>query len=252
MEFKVNVEGPRRMFYILPEGGGDPVFSISESVVTGWLVIIIVAIVCYILTKDLKKIPETKRQCAAEYIVKTVNNMIEVNMDKESMAYAPYIAAVFAYIIVGTLISMVGFRSITADISVTGGLAAMTFVLITYTKIKFNGLGGYLKQFINPLNIISEVATPVAMALRLFGNVAGGMIITLILYVALGSASGALYNAMGIQPLTLGDGSQGYVFNIFQIGIPAVLSVYFDLFSGAIQSYVFIMLTMAYIKMGKE
>lgn len=247
MGFEVNVEGPRRMFSILSESG-EPVFSISESVVTGWLVILIVLAVCLILTKDLKKIPETKRQCAAEYIVKTVNNMVEVNMDKESIAYAPYIAAVFAYIIVGTLISMIGFRSITADISVTGGLAVMTFVLITYTKIKFNGVGGYFKQFINPLNIISEVATPVAMALRLFGNVAGGMIITLILYLALGAASGALYNAVGIPPIQ----DVGYVFNIFQIGIPAVLSIYFDLFSGAIQSYVFIMLTMAYIKMGKE
>lgn len=247
MGFEVNVEGPRRMFSILSESG-EPVFSISESVVTGWLVILIVLVVCLLLTKDLKKVPETKRQCAAEYIVKTVNNMVEVNMDKESIAYAPYIAAVFAYIIIGTLISMIGFRSITADISVTGGLAVMTFVLITYTKIKCNGVGGYLKQFINPLNIISEVATPVAMALRLFGNVAGGMIITLILYLALGAASGALYNAIGIPPIQ----DVGYVFNIFQIGIPAVLSIYFDLFSGAIQSYVFIMLTMAYIKMGKD
>lgn len=248
MGFEVNVEGPRRMFSILSESD-EVVFSISESVVTGWLVILIVLAACLILTKNLKKVPETKRQCAAEYIVKTVNNMIEVNMDKSSMAYAPYIAAVFAYIIVGTLISMIGFRSITADISVTGGLALMTFVLITYTKVKFNGVGGYFKQFINPLNIIGEVATPVAMALRLFGNVAGGMIITLILYLALGSASGALYNLIGIPPI---ESINGYVFNILQIGIPAVLSIYFDLFSGAIQSYVFIMLTMAYIKMGKE
>ena len=248
MEFKVNVEGPRRMLYVLSDNG-DVAFSISESVVTGWLVILIVLVVCLILTKDLKKIPETKRQCAAEYIVNTVNNMVRVNMDDESIAYAPYIAAVFAYIIIGTLISMIGFRSVTADISVTGGLALMTFVLITYTKIKCNGVGGYLKQFINPLNIISEVATPVAMALRLFGNVAGGMIITLILYTALGTASGALYNVMGIPPI---ESINGYVFNIFQIGVPAVLSIYFDLFSGAIQSYVFIMLTMAYIKMGKE
>lgn len=248
MEFKVNVEGPRRMFSILSESG-ETVFSISESVVTGWLVILIVLAVCLILTKDLKKIPETKRQCAAEYIVKTVNNMIEVNMDKSSMAYAPYIAAVFAYIIVGTLISMIGFRSITADISVTGALALMTFALITYTKLRYQGVGGYFKQFINPLNIIGEVATPLSMALRLFGNVAGGMIITLILYTALGFASGSLYDFMGIPPI---EAINGYVFNIFQIGIPAVLSIYFDLFSGAIQSYVFIMLTMAYIKMGKE
>lgn len=247
MGFEVNVEGPRRMFCILDEGG-DIVFSLSESVVTGWLVILIILAVCLILTKDLKKIPETKRQCAAEYIVKTVNNMVKVNMDKDSVAYAPYIAAVFSYIIIGTLISMIGFRSVTADISVTGGLAFMTFVLVTVTKFKYMGVGGYFKQFINPLNIIGEVANPVAMALRLFGNVSGGMIITMILYAGLGAASGAIYNLIGIPPIE----NVGYVFNIFQVGIPAVLSIYFDLFSGAIQSYVFIMLTMAYIQMGKE
>lgn len=240
---EISVNGPKRSISI-----GD--FCISESVVTGWLVILIVLIVCLILTKDMKKIPETKRQCAAEYIVKTVNNMIKVNMDEQSMAYAPYIAAVFAYIIVGTLISMVGLRSITADISVTGGLAIMTFVLITYTKLRYQGLGKYLKSFINPLNLISEFATPMAMALRLFGNVSAGMIITVIIYAALGAVSSGLYGLLGIPPI--GEPVNGYVFNIFQIGIPAVLSIYFDLFSGAIQSYVFIMLTMAYIKMGKD
>ena len=243
----IEVQGPKRMIYLL-DGNGDVAFSISESVVTGWLVILIVLVLCLILTKDLKKIPETKRQCAAEYIVKTVNNMIETNMGVDFARYAPYIAAVFSYIIIGTLISMIGFRSITADISVTGGLALMTFVLITYTKIRYNGIGKYLLSFVNPLNIISEVATPVSMALRLFGNVGGGMIITIILYAALGAASGAIYGLNGIPEMASG----GYFFNIFQIGIPAVLSVYFDLFSGAIQSYVFIMLTMAYIKMGKE
>ena len=74
------------------------------------------------------------------------------------------------------------------------------------------------------------------------------MIITMILYAGPGAASGALYDLIGISPIE----NVGYVFNIFQVGIPAVLSVYFDLFSGAIQSYVFIMLTMAYIQMGKE
>lgn len=246
MGFEVNVEGPRRMFCILNESG-DIVFSLSESVVTGWLVILIITGVCIFLTKDLKKVPETKRQCAAEYIVKTVNSMIEANMDKDSMAYAPYIAALFSYVLIGSLISMIGFRSVTADISVTGGLALITFALITYTKLTHMGVGGYFKQFINPLNIISEVANPVAMALRLFGNISGGMIITSILYLALGAVSGALYGAIGIPPIE----NVGYVFNIFQVGIPAVFSIYFDLFSGAIQSYVFIMLTMAYIQLGK-
>lgn len=240
----IEVQGPKRMITLIGEDGTQ-LFTISESVVTGWLVILIVLAVCLILTRNLQKVPTSKRQCAAEYIVETVNNMISANMGSDSMAYAPYIAAVFAYILIGTLISMIGFRSITADISVTGSLALMTFVLITYTKIRSHGIGKYLLSFVNPLNIISEVATPVAMALRLFGNVAGGMIITVILYAALGAASGSIYNLLGFT-------ADAYYFNIFQIGIPAVLSIYFDLFSGAIQSYVFIMLTMAYIKMGKE
>lgn len=240
----IEVQGPKRMITLIG-ADGTQLFTISESVVTGWLVILIVLAVCLILTRNLQKVPTSKRQCAAEYIVETVNNMIGANMGSDSMAYAPYIAAVFAYILIGTLISMIGFRSITADISVTGSLALMTFVLITYTKIRSHGIGKYLLSFVNPLNIISEVATPVAMALRLFGNVAGGMIITVILYAALGAASGSVYNLLGFT-------ADAYYFNIFQIGIPAVLSIYFDLFSGAIQSYVFIMLTMAYIKMGKE
>lgn len=240
----IEVQGPKRMITLIGEDGTQ-LFTISESVVTGWLVILIVLAVCLILTRNLQKVPTSKRQCAAEYIVETVNNMIGANMGSDSMAYAPYIAAVFAYILFGTLISMIGFRSITADISVTGSLALMTFVLITYTKIRSHGIGKYLLSFVNPLNIISEIATPVAMALRLFGNVAGGMIITVILYAALGAASGSVYNLLGFT-------ADAYYFNIFQIGIPAVLSIYFDLFSGAIQSYVFIMLTMAYIKMGKE
>lgn len=240
----IEVQGPKRMITLIG-ADGTQLFTISESVVTGWLVILIVLAACLILTRNLQKVPTSKRQCAAEYIVETVNNMIGANMGSDSMAYAPYIAAVFAYILFGTLISMIGFRSITADISVTGSLALMTFVLITYTKIRSHGIGKYLLSFVNPLNIISEVATPVAMALRLFGNVAGGMIITVILYAALGAASGSIYRLLGFT-------ADAYYFNIFQIGIPAVLSIYFDLFSGAIQSYVFIMLTMAYIKMGKE
>lgn len=240
----IDVQGPKRMFSLLSDDG-DVIFSISESIVTGWIVIAIIWIVCLILTKNLKKVPTTKRQCIAEYIVTTVNNMVDTNMGSGFRAYAPYIAAVFAYALLGGIISLLGFRSVTADINVTGTLAIMTFVLITYNKISAHGAGKYFLSLVNPLNIISEVSTPLSMALRLFGNVAGGMIITIILYAALGAASGSIYNLLGFTAET-------YYFNIFQVGIPAVLSVYFDLFSGVIQSYVFIMLTMAYIRTGRE
>ena len=97
--------------------------------------------------------------------------------------------------------------------------------------------------FILPLNIIGEVATPASMAFRLFGNVAGGMVITGLLYGALGSLSSAL-------GLTFEAGS--CAFSVFQVGIPAVLSVYFDLFSGCIQAYIFSMLTMVNVGAAAE
>ena len=241
----IEVSGPKKMLTWL-SAEGEEIFSISESVVTGWVVVLILSIVCYILGRNLEMVPKTKRQCAAEFLVKTVNGLIENNMNKDCVkAYAPFIAALFSYILLGSLISLTGLRSVTADISVTGALAALVFVLITYTKLKYQGLKNYLLSFVNPLNLISEVANPVAMALRLFGNVSAGMIIGIILYAALGSASGAIYGLLGFN-------ADVYYFNIFQVGIPAVLSIYFDLFSGVIQSYVFIMLTMAYIYMGRE
>ena len=216
---------------------------ITETVVMGWLIIVAVLILCLWLTHDLKKVPEKKRQVVAEMLVNFVNNMVKENMGVKMMKYAPYIATLLIYAVFGALISMIGLRSMTADINVTATWALMTFVLITYNKIKANGFKGYLKSFaqpvafILPLNIISEVATPASMAFRLF-NVAGGMVITGLLYGALGSLSSAL-------GLTFEAGS--WAFSVFQVGIPAVLSVYFDLFSSFMQAFIFCMLTTLYI-----
>ena len=87
-----------------------------------------------------------------------------------------------------------------------------------------------------PLNILSEIATPVSMSFRHFGNIAGGMVITTLLMGALSALSTALH-----LPIPL-----------LQIGIPGVLSLYFDLFSGCIQAFIFSMLTMAYVGSARE
>ncbi len=243
----INISGPRVSFEIPIFGG----IKISESLVVGWILIVVIFLVCRWLTKDMKKVPEKKRQVAAEYIVTFFNNMVKDNMGTDFIKYTPYIATIFVFALTGSLFSLLGFRSMTADINVTGTWAAMTFILITYNRIKYKGIGGYFKGFtepvvlMTPLNVLSEVATPVAMALRMFGNISGGMIITTLLYAALGLASSALYGLFAA-------GTHIYYFNVFQIGIPAVLSIYFDLFSSVIQSYVFIMLTMAYIRSAKE
>ena len=157
-------------------------------------------------------------------------------------SYAPYIATLMFSSVFGSLASLVTLRSVTADLNTTLGWALMTFVLITYTKIKYHGLGGYLKGFTEPivimapLNLLSEIATPISMSFRHFGNIAGGLVITTLLMSALSALSTALH-----LPIPL-----------FQIGIPGVTSLYFDLFSACIQAFIFSMLTMAYVGAAKD
>ena len=144
--------------------------------------------------------------------------------------------------VLGTLVSLIGLRSVTADLNTTLGWALMTFVLIIYTNLRYKGVGGYLKGFLEPipvmlpLNILSEIATPISMSFRHFGNIAGGMVITTLLLGALGALSSAIH-----LPIPL-----------LQIGIPGVLSLYFDLFSACIQAFIFSMLTMAYVGSARE
>lgn len=213
---------------------------ISETIVLGWFVMFIITALILFLTHNMQKIP-TKRQAIAEWIVETVYKTVDDTMGKGNRIYAPYMATIFAFSIFGSLISMIGLRPVTGDFNTTLGWALMTFAMITYAKIKTNGFFGYLKSFadpipLTPLNIISEIATPVSMSFRHFGNVAGGMIITSLLYYALKGISSAL--GMSIPFLT--------------IGIPAVLSVYFDLFSGFMQAFIFMMLSMVYIGSARE
>jgi len=225
-----DITGPKIAFTIPLFGG----LNVTESTIIGWMIIVAVTILVLWMTHDMKKIP-TKKQLIAEIIVTTVNNLVKSTMGKKHLNYAPYIAALFTMSICGSLVSLLGLRSMTADINVTMSWALITFAMITYNKFKYNGFLGYFKgytepvAFMTPLNIISEFATPLSMGFRHFGNIAGGMVITSLLYYALGSISKAI--GIGI-PITT-------------VGIPAVLSVYFDLFSGFMQAFIFIMLTMA-------
>ncbi len=238
---EIEVVGPRKVFSFMV---GDTEIAISETLVTGWIVILFLTILILVLTHNMKVVPETKRQVVAEWIVNFFENTVKDSMGPKMVYMAPYVATIFCFALFGALLSLFGLRSMTVDINCTGTWALMTFVLITYWKIRNNGIGGYLKGFaepvfvITPINILSEIATPVSMAIRMFGNMSGGMIITSLIYAALTVASNAVYGLLGI---TFNH------FFIFQIGIPALFSIYFDLFSGVVQSYVFIMLTMAYV-----
>lgn len=204
--------------------------QISESVVVQWVVIVILAVLFFVLGRNLKVKPTSKRQVIAEWIVGMFNGMVETTMGVRYRRYMPYIGALFCFSITSSLMGLFGLRAPTADISVTGAWGLITFVLVTYNRFRTGGVKGYLKAYVSPLpfmlpfNIIGEVANPVSQSLRHFGNIVSGMVI-----------SGLVYYAMGN----------------FAVGVPAVLSLYTDLFSSVIQAYIFVTLTMSYVSLAE-
>lgn len=231
------MNGPQ-VYFEIPVLGGLP---ITETMRTQWIVMAVILALCLFLTHGMSIVPKGK-QVLAEKAVTMCDWLIDSNMGEGWRAFSPYIAALLVSSLFGSLASLFGLRAATADLNTTLGWALMTFALITFYKLKYSGLKGYLKGFLEPifvmapLNVLSEIATPVSMSFRHFGNMAGGLVITTLLLRALAALSSLLH-----LPIPL-----------FQIGLPGVLSLYFDLFTACMQAYIFSMLTMAYVSAAKE
>ncbi len=284
----VNVTGAFIYFYI-PIFGGIPV---TQTTISSLLVTIMLCSAFVILGKGLSTRPG-KAQVLVEKGVGMLQGMVVETMGAHNAHWTPFIGAVFLSSIFGSLIGMTGFlRSATADLSTTLTWSIMVSVIIWYNNIKNNGLVGWLKGFtepivvMTPMNLIGEIAQPASMAFRHFGNIAGGGVITSVLYTGLALASSAVLNliasngiAVGIVLMVLGLGLIVWhrktkkavtlifgitaaalgLFGLLQaagiltgvplltLGIPAVLSLYFDVFSGFVQALVFSLLTMVYI-----
>lgn len=219
---------------------------VTEAQVVSVAVVLALLWLCIFLTRNLKVRPDSKRQLAAEWIVNKVSSMVHENMGDRFKAFAPLIAAIIGISAFSSLSCLLGLFAPTSDVNIVAGWAILTFVLITHYKLK-GGLGNYVKGFFEPLfvfgpfNIIGEVATPVSMSFRHYGNVLSGAIISSLVATALGNVSKAI---LGWLPGVLGQ------FPLLRIGIPAILSCYFDVFSGALQAFIFAMLTMLLISTG--
>lgn len=232
------MNGPRIIFKI-PLFGGIPV---TETVVNCWIVMTVVIALCIWLGHDLKIRPTTRRQLAAEKLVEMLYNLVEGTMGKKFSSFAPYIGALFTMSITGSLSSLFGLRPYTADLSTTLSWAVLTSVMVWIFSIKASGVKGWLKgfaepvPFILPINVIGEIANPISMSFRHFGNIAAGMVITSLVYGGLATLSKAV---LSFIPSTFFSSIP-----IFQLGIPALLSIYFDLFGSFLQAYIICMLTM--------
>ncbi len=261
-------------------------FKITQTEVSMLTVTILLCVAGYFLGRNLKKRPG-RVQVVTEKLVSMLYTLVEDTMGKHNSRWTPYIGALFLSSIGGTFIGMTGiFRSVTADLSVTLTWALMTSFLVWGCTIKYSGLKSFLKGYINPLNIISDIAQPVSMAFRHFGNIMGGGVLMSLLYSALAAASslvlglirsngwiaagvvaiaGGALLFLGIRGKKMVKKIFGIVFlvialcaaleilgvfreiPILQVGIPGILSLYFDIFSGFVQALVFSLLTMVYV-----
>lgn len=239
----INITGAR-IFFTVPMPLQN--LPITESQINSWLILISILGLCLFMTHGLKVRADTKRQHAVEWIVEKAESLVRSNMGEYFMGFSPFIAAILALSALSSLLSLFGLYPPTSDLNVVAGWAILVFGLITHYKMKCGPLQ-YLKSFaepvplLAPMNVLSEVATPLSMAFRHYGNVLSGTVIAALVATGLQGLSRLL---LGWLPGFLGD------IPFLQIGIPAVLSVYFDLFSGCLQAYIFAMLTMMYVSGG--
>ena len=226
----------------LPLGG----FPVTESQVNSVLVVISVFFLCLYLTHGLSAKGKSKRQILCEWVVEKTQSLVDENMGPYFHGFAPFIGAVMALSAFSSLLSLLGLYPPTSDLNVGAGWAILVMILITHYKLKC-GPWVYLKSFAEPvpfllpLNLISEVATPVSMAFRHYGNILSGSVISVLIAAALSGLSKLI---LGWLPGALAE------FPLFRIGLPAILSLYFDVFSGLLQAFIFAMLTMLYVAGG--
>lgn len=233
----ISISGAR-IFFTIPMPLQN--FPVTEAQVNSALVMITILFLCLYLTHGLKERIKLKRQHFAELIVEKVDSLVNENMGPYFSGYSSFIIAVLALSALSSLCSLLGLFPPTSDINIVGGWAILVFILITYYKMKCGPLY-YLKGFtepvalLAPINFISEFATPISMSFRHYGNILSGTVISVLLGSAL---AGLSHMVLGALPGFLAD------IPLFQVGIPAVLSIYFDVFSGCLQAFIFAMLTM--------
>lgn len=204
---------------------------ISDVIVSMWVIMAVMIILAVILTRKLTLVPG-KRQNVAEVIVEFINNMVKDAVGAHHWkAFAPYLGTVVLFLIFANTVSLFNIipgehfklRPPTRNINVTVCMAIMSICVVIYAGIRYKRFGGWLRSFVEPtpvmlpFNILEYAIKPTSLALRLFGNILGAFIVMELIYMAMPAV------------------------------IPAVFSIYFDLFDGILQAYVFMFLTSLYI-----
>ncbi len=211
--------------FTIPIFGGIP---IAESVVVTWIIMAALTVISICLARNLTVENPGKRQLALETAIGGLYGFFDGLVGKEGRRYIPYLVSTAIYIGVANLIGLLGFKPPTKDLNATAALALMSIVLIEYAGFHKKGLRGWVKSFaepvavVAPINILELFIKPLSLCMRLFGNVLGSFVVMeLIKQLA--------------API-----------------VPIPFSMYFDIFDGLIQAYVFVFLTALFIKEAVE
>ena len=202
--------------FTIPVLGGVPV---SESVVVSWVIMAVLVVASLLLTRKLQIRHPGKAQLALEMAVEFLNHFTEDTMGKRGRSFAPWLGTVALYILCSNIIGIFGLIPPTKDINITAALAVMSAFLFYGAQFRYHGLGGGLKKFAQPLplllpiNLMEIVIRPLALCMRLFGNILGAFIIMELIKM------------------------------LVPVVVPVPFSIYFDLFDGGIQAVVFVFLT---------
>lgn len=220
-------------------GFGDGKIFISESILYGLIVAAVLAVLGIWMGRGLQTKPVTKKQIIAEFIVEKIYSFSESNLGKDAERFAPYMGTIFLYVLVGSSLGLLGIRPITADINVAFSLSLLTFLLIQINSIRALGVGGRLRHFCDPfpfmlpLNLIEEFTLPVSLAFRLFGNIFGGMVVVELWMILMEWLSSFVADIPFMRAVFV---------------LP--LNAFFDIFEPAIQTYIFVTLTMVFLAKG--
>lgn len=207
-------------------GGGE--VAVAESVVVTWLIMAAIVGVSIFLTRDLRVRNIGKRQLIAETIVVNLEGIVSGMVGEHAAQYVPYLMTVLLYIGISNIMGLFGIKPPTKDMNVTAALSVMSILLIEYAGIRKRGFQGWLHSFkepmpvITPIKILELFIRPLSLCMRLFGNVLGAFVI--------------------MELIKIGA----------SLVLPVPFSLYFDIFDGLIQAYVFVFLTSLFIKEAVE
>ena len=233
-----------------------PIFhlpGIPDHVTYTWLVMIILAGVAFMATRRLELVPRGA-QNAMEVVLEQIQGMIDDVMGPQGRPYLPFIATLGLFILTANLMSLVpGLAGPTTNLNTTAACALVVFFAYHAIGLRKQGVVTYIKHFMGPvwwlaplmmpIEIISHLARPLSLTLRLFGNMVGGHILLAVIFFLMGLNGLIGWALHGGLAGALVGGLSGVIAIVFTVGFlyPLKMLVSF------LQAFIFVMLTMLYI-----